>query len=239
MTTRRAIAAAPAAGRPAAQGGRPSREWSDYSRGEIAADAVIHVLSIGSSLMAVGALWAVAALRQDGLTLFSVMVYGVGVITVFLISAAYNLCGDIPARPILRRLDHAAIFIKIAGTYTPFALVSIGGVLGAILLIIVWGVALVGAPIKLFAPAALERRAVWLYLAQGWALVLAAPAVFDALSGPALALIVSGGLLYTMGVYFFLAEQMRFHMAIWHGFVLAASCCMYFAVLVEIGLAAP
>lgn len=218
---------------------RRPREWSDYSRREIAADAVIHVLSVGSSLMAVGALWAVVALLQDSVTMFSVVVYGLGVITVFVISAAYNLSGDTPARPILRRLDHAAIFLKIAGTYTPFAVVSIGGDSGAVLLAIVWGVAIVGAPIKLFAPAWLERSAVWLYLAQGWVLVVAAPSVFDALSGPALALIVSGGLLYTVGVYFYLAERMRFHMAIWHGFVLAASCCMYFAVLFEIGFSAP
>lgn len=90
-------------------------------------------------------------------------------------------------------------------------------------------------PLKLLGVDNAGRYTVWLYLAQGWAMVLAGPSVFEAISGPALSFIVCGGLLYTVGVYFHLAERIRFHTAIWHGFVLAASCCMYVAVLVEFG----
>lgn len=214
-------------------------DWADfpaYTTAEKRADAVIHIMSVAASLLAMGALWALAALLQDGWSLLAVTIYGFGVITVFTISAAYNLTTSAYWKPILRRLDHAAIFIKIAGTYTPFAVVSIGGGWGVALMIVVWGVALVGAPMKLFAPKRLERYAHWLYLAQGWAMVMAIQPVWDALSGPALILLVTGGVLYTIGVAFHLAEKLPFHNAIWHGLVLAASCCMYTAVLIEVGL---
>ncbi len=212
-------------------------DFPDYTMAERRADAVIHVLSVASSLMAMGALWAVAGMLQDGLSLASVIIYGLAVIGVFAASAAYNLVEEPYWKATLRRLDPAAIFVKIAGTYTPFALVSVGGFWGALLLVVVWGVALVGAPLKIFAPEKLEGWAHWLYLAQGWALVIAIWPMLDSLSAPTLILLLIGGVLYSVGVIFHLAERMPFHNAIWHGLVLTASGCMYAAVMLEVGLA--
>lgn len=211
-------------------------DFPDYSLGEKRADAVIHVLSVASSFMAMGALWAVAGMFQDGVSLASVVIYGLAVMTVFLASAAYHLVDEPYWKARLRRLDHAAIFIKIAGTYTPFAIVSVGGVWGGALMAIVWGVAAVGVPLALVAPKKLKGWGHWLYLAQGWAVLIALSPLAQNLGGPALTLILVGGVLYTIGVGFHLASQLPYQNAIWHALVFAASGCMYAAVLLEVGL---
>lgn len=211
--------------------------YPSYTPAERAVDAAIHVLGVAASLTAMGALWAVVAMQHAGWPLLSVIIYGLGVIAVFTISAAYHLSPVGPWKARLRRLDHAAIFLKIAGTYTPFAMISVGGWSGAALLAIVWGVAAVGVPLKLFAAESSSRWALWLYLAQGWAMVLAAEPVWSALGGGTLSLLMIGGLLYTIGVVFFISERLPFHNAIWHAFVFAASCFMYAAVFAEFWVA--
>ncbi len=176
-------------------------------------------------------LLAVVAPEHDLATGASLAIYGVAMLAVFCLSAAYNMARCPTWKLRLRRFDRAAIYVKIAGTYTPFSAVVLGGGLGAGLLGAVWSIAAIGVPLSLFASERLERVAVWLYLAQGWLLV----AVFDplaaALPGESLILLVTGGLLYTVGVVFHLSEKLPYHNAIWHAFVLAASCCMYAAVL--------
>lgn len=208
-----------------------------YSRSERLADGVIHVLGVVLSLIAITVLITISAFLQDGWTVASIAVYGAGVFAVFLASAAYHLI-DLPDwRWLLRRFDHAAIFFKIAGTYTPFAAISLGGARGALLLIAVWGIAAIGAPLKLFAPGRFERVAVWLYLLQGWLVVVMLGPLAAAISLGALICLVCGGLIYTVGVVFFLWEKLPYHNAIWHGCVLAASACMYAAVLSGVALA--
>lgn len=208
-----------------------------YTSSERLADGVIHVLGVFLSLVAITVLITIAAFLQDGWTVASIAIYGAGVFCVFAASAAYHLI-DLPDwRWLLRRFDHAAIFLKIAGTYTPFAVISLGGLRGYLLLIAVWGIAAIGAPLKLFAPGRFERYAVWLYLVQGWLVVVMLGPLAASISTSALVFLIIGGLLYTVGVLFFLWETLPFHNAIWHGFVLAASACMYLAVLNGVALA--
>lgn len=207
-----------------------TRPFPVYTRAELLADGVVHMLGVAFSIVAVAFMlfWAVYSLEASGVV--CVAVYGVATIAVFLCSAAYNMAWSPSRRAILRRLDHAAIFLKIAGTYTPFAALSLGGAVGAALLGAVWTIAAVGVPIALFAHQGMMRSVVWLYLAQGWIVILAIGPLAAALSVLALALLVAGGLLYTVGVAFHLWEKLKYHNAIWHGFVLAASACMYGAV---------
>lgn len=205
-----------------------------YSAREVMADGCIHLLSVFGSLIAITALITIAALRQDGLTVTSVAIYGLGTVTVFVLSALYNMDLLPSRREVMRRLDRAAIFVKIAGTYTPFALLSIGGIWGIVVLSAVWTIAVVGVPLQLFAPDLLSRASVLLYLAQGWLIVIAAGPLASALPAEAFGLIMLGGVLYTIGVVFFLAERLPYHNAIWHGFVLAASACMYAAVMIGV-----
>ena len=146
-----------------------------------------------------------------------------------LASAAYHLLPWERSRPVFHRLDHAAIYLKIAGTYTPLV-VLIGSWFAYVVLGVVWVVALLGAVAKLSFWATNARGSLALYLLLGWASVLLIWPMWLTLPGPAFALIAAGGLLYTVGTVFFAMKVLRFQNAIWHSFVLAASTCFFCAV---------
>jgi hemolysin III len=157
------------------------------------------------------------------------IVYSVGLIGMFAASAAYNLVSHVGVKETLRSLDHAAIFVMIAGSYTPFALV-VGGAAGYTLLAAVWVIAAVGVSIKLRFPRRFDKLSVLLYLAQGWIVLLALDPIIAALPSRALTLLVAGGVVYTVGVAFHLLERLRFHNAIWHIFVLGGAACQFVAI---------
>ena len=150
--------------------------------------------------------------------------------SLFACSAAYNLTWHPNWKEALRRLDHAAIFVMIAGSYTPFSLAVIGGTWGWALFAVVWAVAALGVALKLFLPRRFERAAIVLYLAQGWSVLVVVEPLAAALSTPALSLLVAGGAIYTLGVVFHLWRSLPYHNAIWHGFVLAGSVTHFIAI---------
>ena len=146
-------------------------------------------------------------------------------------SAVYNIAAHNPRRAFWRRLDHAAIFVMIAGTYTPFAAIAIGGTWGTGLLVFVWTVALAGMVLKLLHPGWLETLSIAAYLLLGWTVLVAIDRLIAAVSLRALILLVAGGILYTVGVMFYRWDGLPYNKAIWHGFVLAAAASQYVAVL--------
>lgn len=205
---------------------------SDYSRAERVSDAVIHASGLAVALIAVPILIAVTALlRGDFTAMLAISVYGAALIAMILCSALYNLVRHPGWTGFLKRLDHSAIYVKIAGTYTPFTLLSGHG---GWLLAGIWGAAAAGIGIKIVAPDRFRLAALALYLGMGWVGVAAGGAVFAALSAPVIALIAVGGFLYTTGVAFYLFERLPFHYTIWHVFVLAASLVFYAAVTVQV-----
>lgn len=205
----------------------------DYSRAEWISDAVVHVLGVIAALIAVPVLITLAVvLRGDAPAVASTTLYGVALIAMLVFSALYNMTTRPRPRRIFRSLDHSAILCLIAATYTPLALLSGAEATG--LLVTLWIAALAGAILRAFAPDRLKLAAVALALAMGWAGLLAGGEVFAGLSMPVMALIVTGGLLYTLGVAFFLFERLPFHYTIWHVCVLAASAAFYAAVTVQL-----
>ncbi|NIA71052.1 hemolysin III family protein [Pelagibius litoralis] len=210
-----------------------------YASAERRADAAVHVLGVGASLIAFPILILLALPQGSSLSILSLAVYGTGLIAVFACSAAYNMAKRPGWKEILRRLDHAAIFVMIAGTYTPFSLIVIGGGWGLALLAAVWVVALAGVALKLFLPRRFERAAIALYLAQGWAILAVVEPLVAALSTAALVLLVTGGGLYTLGVVSHLWRRLPYHNAIWHALVLAAAGCHYAAILEAVVLTLP
>ena len=203
--------------------------FPSYTRLERIADACVHAVSVlfsvaAASLLLIGAIGVLPAALFIGL-----IVYSIGLIGMFAASAAYNLVPHVGAKETLRRLDHAAIFVMIAGSYTPFALV-VGGATGYALLASVWAIAAAGVAIKLSFPRRFERLSVLLYLFQGWIVVLALDSITAALPSRALTLLVAGGIVYTLGVAFHLMERLRFHNVIWHIFVLGGAACQYIAI---------
>jgi hemolysin III len=209
----------------------PHLEPRAYSAAERIADGSVHILGVAASLVAATALM-IAALKLPPASILSLAIYGFGLIAVFACSAAYHLATEARLKAILRRFDHAAIYVKIAGTYTPFAMVKMGDAAGLALLAAVWTITAFGATAKLLWPGRLERTSYVLYLAQGWAIVAAFGPFASAVSVRVLVLLAAGGVIYTLGVIFHLWERLPYHNAIWHGFVVAASGC-HFAAIVD------
>jgi hemolysin III len=204
--------------------------FPNYSRAELIADGAIHVIGVTAGIAAAACLVAVAITQLSAGAAAAVIIYCAGMLAVFCFSAAYNLSRG-PRRWLLQRCDHAAIYVKIAATYTPFAALKLGGLAGFGLLGAVWGIAVLGAAAKLIMPAHFVRTSYVLYLAQGWVGILAAQPLLAALSTTALVLLLAGGVLYTVGVVFHLWSRLPYHNAIWHGCVLVASACHFGAVL--------
>jgi hemolysin III len=207
-----------------------------YSAGERLADGTVHVIGVVASLVATTALM-IAAFPLPAASIASLAAYGFGMVAVFVCSAAYNLATEGRRKAVLRRFDHAAIYVKIAGTYTPFAAIKMGDVAGIALLGAVWTVTAFGATAKLAWPGRLERTSYVLYLAQGWAIVAALGPFAAAVSARVLVLLVVGGVIYTLGVVFHLWERLPYHNAIWHALVVVASACHFAAIVDAVGLA--
>ncbi len=201
-----------------------------YTVGERVADGVIHVAGIAAGLVAVTTMMIVAIPSLPVSATVSLAVYGASMLCMFGCSAAYHLIPAPRWKNTLRRLDQAAIFLKIAGTYTPFALVKMAGVAGFALLSSVWAIALLGAAGKLLLRFRWDRTAIALYLTLGWAgLVMLQPLSASA-PALALALLALGGGLYSVGVIFHLWRSLPYQNAIWHLFVLAGTGCHFGAV---------
>ena len=209
-----------------------------YSRAEQVTDAVVHVAGILGALVAVPVLVTLAAIWfGDATTVIAAMVYGVSLLAMFACSALYNMTPLPDWKDLLRRLDQSAIYVKIAGTYTPFAVLT--GSHAGFFLAGVWGTALAGASMILLSPTRLKWSAIALYLALGWAGLVAGWPMLGALSPAGFALVLTAGSIYTLGVLFLLWERLPFHNTIWHVFVLAASFLLYAAVLIELWGRAP
>jgi hemolysin III len=202
---------------------------------ELVADRTIHLMGIGLGLPASIAIVVVAAVVGTAGQAASAAVYAVGLVAMFGCSAAYNMQRRHRWRDWLQRLDHAAIFVMIAGTYTPFTLrLEPGWALG--LSVAVWAVAGLGVVLKLWRPRRLGTLSVVFYLILGWIGLIAIEPMMRSLSLWTLLLIGLGGLIYSIGVIFHLWQRLPYQNAIWHGFVLTAAVVHYLAVLSTLGV---
>ena len=209
---------------------RPSTGRFEYDRAELWADGVIHVLGIVLGLVAVTGLIIAVLPNPSPSDLIPVLIYGVAMMAVLAVSAVYNMWPISPVKWWLRRFDHAAIFVLIAGTYTPFLTRMGGDPIPQVLMAVVWAASLVGIILKLALPGRFDRLSIALYLLIGWSGIF----IWDhilMLPNMTLWLLGAGALLYTAGVLFHVWDSLRFQNAIWHGFVLAATACHYGAVL--------
>ncbi len=204
-----------------------------YAFAEEVASSVIHGLGIVLSIAGLATLVAFAALGGDGWALAASIVYGTTLILLFTASTLYHSIPHAGAKPILRLLDHAAIFLLIAGTYTPFALVTLRGPWGYALFATVWSLAVLGIALEL---RHVRNRLVMvaLYLAMGWVGIIAINPLLEKLSTGGLWLLFGGGICYTLGVPFYVWRKLPYNHALWHVFVLAGSVLQFLAVLLYV-----
>lgn len=214
------------------------RESAAYSRAEIISDAVVHATAILAALIAVPVLVTLAAVWVgDARTITALVVYGATLIAMLCCSAIYNFVTWPGRHDSFRRMDQSAIYLKIAGAYTPFAVLT--GTSAGLFLLGVWAVALGGVTMILFGPPRPRWPALALYLLLGWAGVLVGQQMITALTPAGRDLVLLAGGLYSFGLVFFLWERLRFHNTIWHVFVVTASGLIYAAVVLELWSRAP
>ena len=204
-----------------------------FARAERLSDAVVHLIGLALALAAVPVLvWLSVERRGDAAIVTAIAIYGASLVAMLGCSALYNMTRENRFTPIFRRLDHSAIYLKIAGSFTPLAAMTGGG--GMVFLAGLWAVAIGGSSLKIIAPDRLKWVGLTLYIGMGWVGVWVGRDILAGLTPGAFALIVSAGVIYTAGVLFFLWEQLPFHTAIWHGFVVVASGLIYAAMCVEV-----
>ncbi len=195
-----------------------------YSRGESRTDALVHGVGIVGGLLG-----SIALLAHAGAS-WVLAAYCFGLMAMLIFSAAYNLTLPSQLKWILRRFDHSAIYVLIAGTYTPLLPFLPDATQSWTLGLVTWLGAAFGVLVKFLFPGRFDRLAVLVYLALGWVGVTAAGAFAQVLPPPIIVLIITGGVLYTGGVIFYIWERLKFHNAIWHGFVTAAAACHFTAI---------
>jgi hemolysin III len=201
------------------------------SKGEFAADGVVHAVGIVAAVAGVIVLIAMIAVRSGLVELVTASIYAAGLLAMLGFSAAYNLAPASRYRELFRRFDHAAIFIMIAGTYTPFTILGLEGAWEIGLISAVWAIALTGFGVKVLWPGRLDGVSTAIYLLLGWIGVIAAQPFIAAFEPTILVLLLIGGLLYSLGTIFLFWQRLPYRHAIWHSFVVAAAAVHYSAVV--------
>ncbi|WP_105201427.1 MULTISPECIES: PAQR family membrane homeostasis protein TrhA [unclassified Pseudoalteromonas] len=200
---------------------------SSYS----AAEEKINWLSHGlGALLALGALVAMLMISESTTAIISSTIYGASLLLMFVSSTCYHAISRSSIKAILKKLDHSAIYLLIAGTYTPFLLLALGGYWAWAGMLCIWGLALFGVIFKLCAKVPRPRVSLATYLIMGWIALAFVYPLYLALPGPALWLLVLGGVIFSLGTVFYSAKHRQYSHAIWHVFVLAACLCHFLAI---------
>ena len=207
-----------------------------YTLGEEIAHSVIHGVGIVLSIGGLAVLVAFAALHGDAWSIVGSSIFGATLVLAYTASTVYHaIPGTFQrAKKVLRVLDHAAIYLLIAGTYTPFTLVNLRGPWGWTLFAVVWGMAVAGIIYKALLIGRWRVLSVGFYVAMGWLVLIAARPLGQSVAFGGLVLLIAGGVVYTAGVAFYAWARLPYHHAIWHGFVLAGSILHFFAVLLYV-----
>ena len=203
-----------------------------YSKAETVADAAVHAAGLVLVIPATALLFGAAA-ELPATQVAALSLYAGCLIFAFVASAIYHLCPDDRLRPLLRRIDHAAIYLKIAGSYTPFVIV-IGSGFAYGILGIVWALGIMGAIAKLSFWSAEARGSLALYLGMGWLSALLIWPIYQHFGASVVWLVVLGGLIYSAGTRIYAHPGMRYQNAIWHSIVLLASACLFAAVALSL-----
>jgi hemolysin III len=206
-----------------------------YSLAEEIANAITHGVGWLGSIVGLVVLVSFAAVAGGALRVVSCVVFGATLVLLYAASTLYHALRGPRAKRVFRVLDHSAIFLLIAGTYTPLALVAIGGAWGWTLFGCVWFLAAVGVLLNTIAHGRWRWLSMTLYLTMGWLVVVAIKPLVAAVATPALVLIVLGGLAYTGGLAFYGWRRLPYAHAVWHLFVLAGSSLHFVAVLIAVG----
>jgi hemolysin III len=198
------------------------------------ANAMTHGVGAAAALAGGAVLIALAAVRGDGWQLGGAIVFGACLLLLYIASTLYHAIAHPVAKARLKVFDHCAIYLLIAGTYTPFTLVGLRDSVGAWLFAAIWSLALAGLVFKLFFTGRFKLVSTLVYVAMGWLVLVAIVPVFRALDAWTFGWLLAGGVCYTAGTIFYHRPSLRYSHAIWHLFVIAGSVCHYVSVMAQV-----
>ena len=206
-------------------------EHQQYTIGEEIANSITHGIGAALSIAGLVILVVMAALHGDAWHIVSCSIYGASMIMLYTASTLYHAFQSPKVKHAMRILDHSSIYLLIAGTYTPFTLISLRGPWGWSLFGVVWGLALTGIIFKLYFTGRFNKISTIIYVLMGWIAVIAIKPMIDIIPFGGLALLFGGGLSYTLGVIFYVWKKLPYHHAVWHLFVLGGTVLHFFAIL--------
>jgi hemolysin III len=214
---------------PVPQGGRADAKVlaKQYSAAEEMANSLSHGAGVLFGIFALVLLVLRSVQMDDTLRVVAFTIYGASIVLLFLASTLYHAIPMPRAKQVLKLVDHCAIYLLIAGSYTPFLLLTLGDSFGAVLMVVIWSLAAAGIVFKIFFLHRFHNWSLALYLGMGWLAVLASYQLLANLPRTGIALLLGGGILYSLGTIFFKVDRIPFNHAIWHLFVLAA-CVLHF-----------
>ncbi len=201
-----------------------------YSKNEEFANSLTHGLGALFGIAALIILLIFSTLHGTTSHIVSSAIYGSTLILLYGASTLYHAAQSPSAKRILQKIDHSSIFLLIAGTYTPFTIVSLSGAWGWSLLGLIWGLAIIGVVLELALKKRYKKISIALYLSMGWLIVVAIKPMIENVETGGLLLLLSGGIVYSLGIIFYVWKSFPFNHAIWHLFVLAGSTLQFFAV---------
>lgn len=202
--------------------------------GEELANSITH--GIGAVLSIVGFFFLMYYTdgQPDSKRLIAAVVYGSSLVLLYLASTLYHSIPHYKVKKVMRVFDHVSIYLLIAGSYTPFALLVLDSTMGSLILYIIWGFAIVGSIFKIFFTGKFDKISTFLYLVMGWLAIIAIEPLFESLPTPGMVLLAAGGLFYTIGTIFYLWNKLKYNHAIWHVFVLGGSAAHFFSILLYV-----
>jgi hemolysin III len=201
-----------------------------YSRSEEATNIITHAVGFFLGIAALVLMVVRASLHGDAWHIVGASIFGAGLVILYAASTIYHSVRGVKARKVFRVIDHATIYVLIAATYTPFALVTLNGWVGWTIFGIVWGLAVTGIVLKVFFTGRAEVLLTLMYIAMGWMIIFAAKPLVENLSVAGLTWLVAGGVAYTVGAVFYGINKLKFNHAIFHLFVLLGSICHFVTV---------
>lgn len=203
----------------------------NFTKGEEITNAIIHGIGAGLSIAALVVLIVFASLYGNVWFIVSFTIYGVTLVILYMSSTLYHSFPKGKVKDIFEIFDLSSIYLLIAGTYTPFTLISLRGRLGWTIFAIVWGISIFGIIFKVFWVKKFVILSTSLYIAMGWLIVFILKPLMISMSKISIIYLVIGGLLYTLGTFFYVYRKFKYHHAIWHIFVLGGSICHFFTIL--------
>lgn len=214
---------------------KPDEEWAQaLLLGDEWANYLTHGLGFVLSILGLALLIQNPFQESDYWRLLNFIIYGGSLILLYAASTCYHAAKQPKLKKTFRTLDHCAIYLLIAGSYTPLTLLTLGGTWGIALFSIVWTLAFLGITLKIFFKHRFQMLSTVLYLLMGWLVIIAAEPMMERFHPEGLYWLLAGGLSYTVGVVFYILDKRRFFHAIWHLFVLAGSFCHYLAVFLYV-----